>query len=114
MSIYEFIQSKDITDLAIFLSLLQSKAIDDYNDGISPMGIFETVKWLESEVKTMDKLKPCPFCGSAAELKISNHIPKGFDYTPRCTETACCGRSTKKYSSKAEAISRWNRRSNNE
>ena len=58
------------------------------------------------------KLKPCPFCGKVAEMYVTNHIPKGFDYTPRCTNPSCCGRSTKKYSTKEMATYAWNRRYN--
>ena len=58
----------------------------------------------------MNKLKPCPFCGKKAEMKVSDHIPKGFDYTPRCTDTSCCGRLTKKYTVEETAIYMWNRR----
>ena len=58
-------------------------------------------------------LKPCPFCGAKAEMKVEHHIPasRGYDYTPRCTETGCCGRSAKKYNNEEQAIYRWNRRS---
>lgn len=58
----------------------------------------------------MADIKRCPFCGKRAELKVHNHIPSGFDYTPRCTDTACCGRTTKKYTVKETAIYMWNRR----
>lgn len=54
----------------------------------------------------------CPFCGGEAELRVQNHIPNGYDYTPRCKEPSCCGRLTKKYSSKEAAIYAWNRRAN--
>ena len=53
-------------------------------------------------------LAPCPFCGGEAEMKVEKHIPEGYDYTPRCKETRCCGRLTKKYTNKDEAIRRWN------
>lgn len=55
-------------------------------------------------------LKPCPFCGSPAELHETKHIPEGIDYTPRCTDTSCPGRCSKKYTSKEDAISKWNTR----
>ena len=58
----------------------------------------------------MSELKPCPFCGKEAEMKVSKHIPNGTDYTPRCKDTACCGRLTKKYTVKETAIYMWNRR----
>lgn len=58
----------------------------------------------------MEKLKPCPFCGGEASLKIVPHIPFGNDYTPQCTVTSCAGRLTKKWMSKRSAIEAWNRR----
>lgn len=57
-------------------------------------------------------LKPCPFCGSRAELRITKHIPKDYDYTPRCTNPSCCGRLSKKFSVKETAIYAWNKRLN--
>ena len=59
-----------------------------------------------------NELKPCPFCGGEAELRIQNHIPKGYDYTPRCKDKSCCGRLTKKYGTKSIAVYMWNRRKN--
>ena len=55
-------------------------------------------------------LRECPFCGKNAELRETAHIPNGIDYTPRCTDTSCPGRSGKKYKSKELAISKWNGR----
>ena len=52
----------------------------------------------------------CPFCGGPAELYITNHIPKGYDFTPRCLKTICCGRLTKKYTSRKTAVQCWNLR----
>lgn len=57
-----------------------------------------------------NKLKPCPFCGGKAQLYITKHIPSGNDYTPRCYNTSCCGRLSKKYTSEETAITFWNRR----
>ena len=57
-------------------------------------------------------LAPCPFCGGEAEMKISKHIPSGFDYTPRCKKTSCCGRLAKKYTTREAAVYSWNRRAN--
>ena len=64
------------------------------------------------DIKNPFGLKPCPFCGANAEMKVEPHVPasRGYDYTPRCTETGCCGRSAKKYSNEKQAIYRWNRR----
>lgn len=60
----------------------------------------------------MRELKPCPFCGKPAEMQITDHTPKGYDYTPRCTNKSCCGRLTKKYSTRETAVVMWNRRVN--
>ena len=30
----------------------------------------------------MAELKPCPFCGEVAQMKVEKHSPSGFDYTP--------------------------------
>ena len=70
------------------------------------------IDWTK-DIKNPFGLKPCPFCGANAEMKVEPHIPasKGYDYTPRCTVTGCCGRSTKKYTNEKQAIYRWNRRS---
>ena len=61
----------------------------------------------------MAELLPCPFCGGIVEMKVTKHIPKGYDYTPRCQRTFCCGRLTKKYPDKEVAIAMWNRRADN-
>lgn len=61
-----------------------------------------------------EKLKPCPFCGVEAELDIKQHVPKGYDYTPRCTNPSCAGRLTKKWINAEEAIKAWNRRVSDE
>ena len=57
-----------------------------------------------------EKLKPCPFCGSEAEMKIETHTPTGFDYTPRCKNPSCAGRLAKKWHNEKNAIEAWNRR----
>lgn len=57
------------------------------------------------------ELNPCPFCGGKAEIQVTKHTPSGFDYTPRCLNTSCCGRLLKKYSTREAAIWKWNRRS---
>lgn len=57
-----------------------------------------------------EKLKPCPFCGEKAEMDIKQHVPEGYDYTPRCTNPSCAGRLTKKWINAEEAIKAWNRR----
>lgn len=58
----------------------------------------------------MAELKPCPFCGREAELYVTKHLPHGYDYTPRCTETSCAGRLTKKFGFRSLAVAAWNRR----
>lgn len=60
------------------------------------------------------ELKPCPFCGGKSEMQITKHCPSGFDYTPRCLNTSCCGRLQKKYTVRETAVYMWNRRANNE
>lgn len=57
-----------------------------------------------------DELKPCPFCGGRAIMKIQKHIPNGYDYTPTCQDPSCAGRLTKKWINEADAIEAWNRR----
>ena len=62
----------------------------------------------------MSELIPCPFCGGEAEMQITKHIPSGYDYTPRCKRTSCCGRLSKKYSTQEAAIHHWNTRAKKE
>lgn len=62
----------------------------------------------------MVELKPCPFCGAVAEMQITKHIPIGNDYTPRCTNTSCCGRLSKKYTLRETAVAMWNKRTRTE
>jgi hypothetical protein len=59
----------------------------------------------------MAELKPCPFCGGEAHMKIIPHIPRGYDYTPQCSDPSCCGRITKYWQSREVAEYAWNRRS---
>ncbi len=61
-----------------------------------------------------NELKPCPFCGGKAEMQITERCPSGFDYTPRCLNTSCCGRLQKKYAVIDTAVYMWNRRYNDE
>ena len=56
------------------------------------------------------KLKPCPFCGSKAEMNVMTHSPEGYDYNPRCTNPSCVGRSVKKWTNLDYAVWSWNRR----
>jgi hypothetical protein len=57
-----------------------------------------------------EKLLACPLCGGEAELYGVPHIPKGWDFIPRCKTTSCCGRQAKKYSNRETAIAAWNGR----
>lgn len=59
-----------------------------------------------------NELLPCPFCGGAAEMIEIPHVPRGTDYTPRCKNTSCCGRLTKKWAYRETAVMMWNRRAN--
>lgn len=43
-------------------------------------------------------------------MKVQIHIPSGYDYTPRCKVTSCCGRLSKKYPSREIAEEKWNMR----
>ena len=61
-------------------------------------------------------LLPCPFCGEEAEMKKESYSHgrkgMGFAYTPRCKNTSCAGRLTKKWLNLDEAASAWNKRNN--
>lgn len=59
------------------------------------------------------ELKPCPFCGGAAEIYETPHVPRGTDYTPRCKNPSCCGRLSKKWAERETAVIMWNRRTDN-
>lgn len=60
-----------------------------------------------------NKLKPCPFCGSPAELEYKHKdFPDGDNWLHIvCTE---CGESTGWYLNAESAREAWNRRSENE
>ena len=58
----------------------------------------------------MAELKPCPFCGGRAIMKVVPHAPTGKDYTPQCADASCCGRLTKKWLCRETAVYAWNRR----
>jgi len=62
-------------------------------------------------VEMSEELKPCPFCGGQAIMKIQKHIPNGYDYTPTCQNPSCAGRLTKKWINEDDAIKAWNSRS---
>lgn len=64
----------------------------------------------------MAKLKKCPFCGSEAEVQVTQCTRKNRTYslyTPRCKRTSCCGRLYKKYAAWEYAEAAWNRRADN-
>lgn len=95
------------------------------------------------EETTMAELKSCPFCGAASEMHIvdsslqetrrKQDVPKGArilrtvtyksgakyyeyyvkEYVPRCTDTSCIGRCTKRYKTEFMAQAAWNRRADN-
>lgn len=63
--------------------------------------------------KAAQKLKPCPFCGEAAELIASNPLPEvhnGFKFTSTCMNPACCGRNSKTWPTMNVAVFKWNMR----
>ena len=53
----------------------------------------------------MIELKPCPFCGTEAEIVFENGA-----YTVRCWETIDCGVEIPGFLDKEEATEIWNRR----
>ena len=60
--------------------------------------------------KAAKELKPCPFCGEAAELIAEDHVPNGLDFVARCTKTGCCGRLSKRWPTMNVAVFKWNMR----
>ena len=53
----------------------------------------------------MDKaLKPCPFCGGAAELRHNST----WDYEVRCTD--CRAKTRRHHENSVGAVDDWNRR----
>ena len=56
----------------------------------------------------MDKLKPCPFCGSEALLEDLGSYGEGGRYFVRCSK--CEIVQDKLWRTKKTAIKRWNRR----
>lgn len=68
-----------------------------------------------------EKLKPCPFCGSDAELKTDIRYPRPMCQPKRAYEVFCTnydciiGRVDERYFlNKKKAIEAWNRRANDE
>ena len=54
-----------------------------------------------------DKLKPCPFCGGEAGIKIHDFFDYTRLYTPRCK---CGAGITDVFHTEAEAVAAWNTR----
>ena len=53
------------------------------------------------------ELKPCPFCGSEAEVNHGTTYGFRYEYEPRCTKCECM---LGVYETEKEAIETWNRR----
>ncbi len=64
-----------------------------------------------------DKLKPCPFCGDAAKIKMHKYLrrfasqdnPNEYYWRVECLS---CGAGINAYFTEQEAIKAWNRRVN--
>lgn len=58
------------------------------------------------QVRRIEGLKPCPFCGSPAELVINS---SGDDFV-RCSNKSCACRTRQYHENKNGAIQSWNGR----
>ena len=59
----------------------------------------------------MNKLKPCPFCGGEAKIKVMSYRTRTSKYFPSCVDRHCLGRNTSKYyPTPIMAVNEWNRR----
>lgn len=58
--------------------------------------------------KLIEKIKPCPFCGSKAETFIFNHEFETISVG--CTNEKCDITMGKAFFTEKEAIKHWNRR----
>lgn len=58
----------------------------------------------------MAELKPCPFCGSPAELLHT----KTWDYFVRCTDRGCAARTRQYHENETGAVNAWNARAEQE
>jgi len=54
-------------------------------------------------------LLPCPFCGHAARMDVSEHDGKNY-YWIRCDDTSCRGYTHLGEPDQKRALDRWNRR----
>lgn len=66
-----------------------------------------------------NELKPCPFCGSKADIDDVYIGQQNPEYTPFCTNPKCLAfylgyQDNGLYKTKAKAIAAWNRRANDE
>jgi len=69
-------------------------------------------KLREALDKQKNELKPCPFCGSEAEIREGVYQGEESSYV-RCRECKATGRTfiiSRKYASNERAIEAWNRR----
>ena len=57
-------------------------------------------------------LKPCPFCGGEAEVKVGRSC-MNKTYAVVCKDKTCQGRAHKSFFVEYGAIKSWNRRVNN-
>lgn len=55
-------------------------------------------------------LNPCPFCGGDAEMIEIETGPGRWVFMPRCKDTFCCARVTRKWTDLDTAVYAWNRR----
>lgn len=56
----------------------------------------------------MEKLLPCPFCGSDADMFQKDSDPKWNDWVVHCSDLDCW--ANVRHINKADAIRKWNTR----
>jgi len=82
----------------------------DEHAGISHLPFSKAHTFVPKKKNTMDELKPCPFCGSSAELQDADD---GANFI-ECTNPMCAASTNLQYSLKDDGrpqlIERWNRR----
>lgn len=69
MTEFERIKNMDVVDFAMYINALQLQAIDDYEKGFFPKGIFDNVAMLEAEVLKKPSLEEKV---QAAQSKINS------------------------------------------